>query len=168
MKTNVQAYTSGQQGAPVIPKVLQEMAKEMIKELAMKMMKFGVVKISTKPYMVGLRSMLDITFNNVQGVEPPRDILACRNFMIRHIAEEMQLFGLIEIELIPEQQDLQSLNGYWINISGGKVADKFGDIHLNVEEDPTGKKVVNDTQKPAGSADVAGQAPAGATPPEKA
>lgn len=158
MKTNVQVYADGKEGTPVIPKAIQEMGKEMVKELATKMMKFGVSKISTRPYMVGLRSMLDITFNTVPSVEPPKDIVACRNFMIRHLADEMQLFGIIEIDLIPEQQDLQMLNGYWVKIAGGKVADKFGDIHLNVEEDPTGKKVSNEQpEKPAGASNVTEQ-----------
>jgi len=148
MKTNVQIYSSGQEGAPTIPKAIQEMAREWVKDLATKMMKFGVIKISTRPYMVGLRSMLDITFNPVPGVEPPKDIAACRNFMIRHIADEMQLFGIIEIELVPEQSDIQMLNGYWIKIAGGRVADKFGDIQLNIEDDPTGKKVVDEPPKP--------------------
>lgn len=152
MKTNVKIYAPGQDGGIVIPNCIREIAKEedTIKVIAKRMMQFAIVKISTRPYMVGLKSMLDLTFIPVVGIDAPTDILAMRNFWVRHIAEELQALGIVEFEIVPTAQDLQMLNGYWIKISGGKVADKFGDIHLNIEEDPTGKKVVNENvAKPA-------------------
>ena len=158
MKTNVQIYKppDGEKGKnyPQIPKIFEPLRNWFLNEVTSYMRYFGIARISIRPNMVGLRTMAEMTFKPLVE-NPPPEFMAARSFMVRNISDRMLMFGVLDVEIQPNEKELRILRKDWSDLIEGKSDGTVNmkEIKLNLEDDPTGTQVLS--EKPAEGEPVA-------------
>jgi len=161
MKTSIQVYKPPDSDkGPKCPASFQVMQSTFIQGMVWTMRLFGLSRVSVRPAMITLLTVPDITFKTLIE-NPPPEFMACRNFVARTVGQTMLLFGIMDIEIVPDEKELRVLRQEWSalvrGIQPGGVNKK--EIKLNLESDPTGESVLDATPV----TDAIGQQPAAIT-----
>ena len=114
------------------------------------------------PAQAGLRVVPKIGFRPMTTGPDDPSMLTIRPDVVRRIAEDMMIVGVMELELTPDAADAEPMQMLWTKI---KTTDnplagpqnKPGDIPLNIEEDPTAKSVISDDADDAEKPDNPGE-----------
>jgi hypothetical protein len=118
---------------------------------------FGLAHITVKPVTAGLRSVPQISF---RPLDPAPDGVQAdaRNDVVRRLAEEMLMVGVLEVEITPDEGELSMLKDSWEKLgtdqgapelfAGTAKTNESGDVQLNIEKDPTASAVISDDPTP--------------------
>lgn len=156
MKTNVQLYQSDNPNSAQIPNELANLREFAISYTVAIMRMFGVGTLTAKPAFLGIKGLSDVSFKPLTtGL--PEPLAQARNFVVRQLAEFILLFGILEINIVPTDEEVEALKSDWEKITQDYVrptAEQLAasqadtgnveEIKLNIDEDPTGKKVTED------------------------
>lgn len=171
MKTSVQVYKppDGEKGKgyPHIPRAFEPLRNWFLNEVTSYMRYFGIGRISIRPNMVGLRTMAEMTFKPLSD-NPPPEFMAARSFMVRNIADRMLMFGILDVEIQPNEKELRILRKDWSDLVEGKSDGTLNlkEIKLNLEDDPTAKSVLP-AQPAEGETTEKEEDPSGGKPPDQ-
>lgn len=148
MKVKALAYQPQNGEAAIkIPTVLDNTREWAIARIADRIKYFGIGKLTIKPVRVGIRTVYDISFRPL-NVEVPQDIVNFRNTVVRSEAEFMLSYGVTDMELVLDDNDISQMKDLWAKASQVKSTDANGtantiqEVPLNVESDPTAKNVL--------------------------
>ena len=130
---------------PTLPAVLENLQDPVIREAVWWMRLLGISKIMIKETLLGLRSIEDVNFKAL-AVQPPEELRILRNTMIRNIADRLSAFGVLEVEITPEENEIKELVTSWekMKIPGTAALTATQGVKMNTEIDPTGDKVIKD------------------------
>jgi hypothetical protein len=152
MRTNVQIYGNSDENAAKIPPELANLQEFGLSAVVGFMRMLAVGKLTIKPSFVGIKSVADISYKPLCA-GAPEPLVKLRNTMVRNIAEIATMFGILEVELLPSEEELADLKATWEKISKpgsstlGHDTAHVREINLNTEEDPTGEKVIDEEQE---------------------
>jgi hypothetical protein len=111
VKTHVQVYNARPEDKPFPLALIQ--ARDLVLKYTISMMRvFGIAKLTAKHSVVGIKSLTGVSFQPFP-LTPPPDLVAARNFVARTLAEQLTLFGILQVELVPEGTDLEILAKCW-------------------------------------------------------
>jgi len=140
MKTKVQLYqVPPGSDMPEIPASLFAAKEVVLYHLTAYMRMFGIGRITVTPVGVGLKTITNVAFKPLKG-EPPEEYVKARNFMLRNLADSMSLFGILDIEIQPSEEEMVIIEASWEAFKSGEVQD----IKLNLDEDPTSESVLTE------------------------
>jgi len=146
MKTRVQLYQAQDPNKqPPLPVEFFN-AKGFVLQYVLGFMRlFGIARITARPKSVGIKSMVDVSFRPLPG-NPPEPFEKAKGFALRNVAEMMHLFGVLDIEMLPDESEMDTIRKGWETLSQPATAEQQREeIQLNIENDPTGKSVLEET-----------------------
>lgn len=158
MKARVNVFQD-QDGKPTYPTALNNMRQYYLGHITTVMRMFGIGHITMRPVQTGLRVTPSISFRPMAESPTDETVLAARPDVVRRLAEDMMLMGLIEIELTPEAGDMETLKASWVQLATQQAAPQpptENKIPLNIETDPTAQAVTTTPPKEA-TIDVAAE-----------
>lgn len=125
-----------------IPTVMKHLRKPIVQMVIWHMRVLGITKIMIKQTLLGVRSLSDIAFKSMTE-QPPEEIRIVRNTLVRLLADQLTLIGVMELEIIPDEKEVKEVVDYWQKIQQPErqATDEASKIKLNTETDPTGDKV---------------------------
>ena len=168
MRARVNVYQKRKETDRDYPRSLMNMRQYYLGHMTTVMRMFGIGHITMRPVQMGMRVTPQISFRPMPISPTDETMLAARPDVVRRLAEDMQLMGILEVELSPEEGDETVLKNSWEMLAtattpGGMPAEaspKAADVPLNIEADPTAQEVP--------TVDVAQPAPAPAPAPAAA
>ena len=115
---------------------------------------FGVGRITRKPTHVGIKTLEDVSFKALPG-NPPEEFAKSRSFMLRNLADMMMLFGVLDVEIVPNDEEQKIIEETWEALKSGTrpipgvmaAPAQEDNIQLNVEADPTGESVLDEREE---------------------
>jgi hypothetical protein len=159
MKARVNVYQpqGDAEGQIQIPNALKNMRQYYLSHATSVMRLFGVAHVTVKPVTAGLRSVPQINF---RPLDPAPDGVQAdsRNDVVRRLAEEMLMVGVLEVEITPDEGELRMLSDSWEKLDTDQGAPELfsgtgrtgepGAVQLNIEKDPTASVVISDDPTP--------------------
>jgi hypothetical protein len=138
MRTKVQLYKP-QEGSnmPEMPKSILAATDIILYQTTTFMRMFGVSRITVSPVNMGMKTLTDIDFKTLEG-KPPIEYVAARNTALRNIAEMMSIFGVLDVEILPNEKEMGIIEESWRAFEAGDVVE----VKLNLDTDPTGASVL--------------------------
>ena len=127
MKTRVQVLDTDKFKEHRITNGLINMRKSVVTTVVGLMRVFGIAKITTSYKVVGIKGLTDVSFKPMP-ITPPDDFLDGRNFMVRHLADMITLFGILEVEVTPTREDLDAIQEDWHKL-------QMSDLKIEINED---------------------------------
>ena len=150
MKTKVQMYKPPEGSGAIDLPVEIFNAKEVVLSYVTTFMRlYGVARITLEPSSVGIKTLTGVSFKPLKG-EPPNPYKKSRNYMIRNLADVMILFGVLDIEISPNDDEYKLIEQSWESLKSGKpLTEGQGEekVKLNLEVDPTGENVLNEQER---------------------
>ena len=152
MKTHVQLYdVNTNDGKFQIPDILVRLRQWIVQHASEKMRIFGIGRLTTKHSAVGVASLFDPSFAPLPE-QPPETLLRCRNRIVRALSDELLLYGILEIEILPTPEEMEVIKGHWHVLETGQTPEgtpaSNDDIKLNLETDPTAESVIEEKPEP--------------------
>lgn len=155
MKTNIQIYQPADGEARAIPLELANARAAAINNATVNMRLFGIRKITVANKAVGIKTLADVSYSELEG-NIPDSLAACRNHMARQIAEYILQFGILDIEMMPTDDEKKIIQTTWDKLKssqpdgtpdqqGGDGTSTVDEIKLNIDNDPSGKNVLENT-----------------------
>ena len=166
MKVNVNAYNPNNESkGPALPNVLVNLRKYMMNHIGNMMRIFGIESINVKPIGLGLYSAPQINFRPME-ITPGDVQVNARNTIVRQLAHNMLMVGILDVSITLEEQDVSELKSLWatferkpeefeslveqgqngaqLPVNKQQPPPKSSEpIPLNIETDPTGESVLN-------------------------
>ena len=143
MKTSVELYTP-KPGEVVITQLFVNLRKYELTRIVDDMVLWGIGRLVGNYTNLGLKSWADVAFKPL-NVQPPPELLKARNFILRHIAERLLLYGILSVTISPTDKELQAIQTRWRMLLGEATAPGTA-IPLNIELDPVSKDVISGQQ----------------------
>jgi len=130
-----------------LPPELQHLAKLMAQALPPIMRAVGLAEIGASPVQVGISTVNTVTKRNLPGTLPPVCV-ALQPKIARLLSDLMVSVGVLSLTTTAEPHEYPQLQAYWDSMSSpptdiSGAAGAPGQIKLNVDQDPTGKSVLN-------------------------
>ena len=143
MKTRVQLYqVPGGSKLPEIPASLAMGRETVVYNITTYMRMFGISRLTITPIGMGLKTITNVSFKAMEG-EPPEAYVHSRNFVLRNMADIMALFGVLDIEILPNEKEMEVIKEGWKAYQIGDLTN----IKLNLEVDPSGESVLEDVSE---------------------
>ena len=105
----------------------------------------GIGHITQNYTVVGITGVADLSFVPMVG-EPPPAILKIRTQAVRLLADYLRLFGVLDMEVIPDATDIAGIQEMWRQLLTGEPAlagatQSMQEVPLQ-EPDPSGESVL--------------------------
>jgi len=98
------------------PSDVASINKWLLQRLVELMRPFGIQGITTTWAPVGMSGVMTISFTEVERT-PPGNLAVLQPRVARWLAEGMQMFGLLEVDTTPEDEELKDLYRMWDNVA---------------------------------------------------
>jgi hypothetical protein len=147
----VQLYAPRDEGAATVPIELANM-REFVMTFTVGFMRlFGVSKLTIKPAAIGIKTIADISFKPLDS-NMPEVLTKSRNFLLRNLSDMLVMFGILDIEISPNEAEMKEIRDTWAKLSSVEPRNpgespNVEEIKLNVDRDPTGEPVIQDEEK---------------------
>lgn len=149
MKTQVEIYQPPSPENPSIPKCLERNRSYIVQVVTALMRMHGVSKITLTYTAVGIKSLVDVKIAKLP-ITPPRELEASRNFIVRTLSSLLELYGILNITILPNTEELHAIEKGWAVMAGEAEPEQTEVIGIDIEEDPTLPVIdeaANDTTK---------------------
>lgn len=146
MKAKAQLFTppAGSSMKPLANE-LQNAAAILARVIPEIMKVFGLSELAAQPAMVGVSVVNTISKQDLPGTLAPA-LLAGQRHVARLLADLMIVVGILNLKLEVESGDDVTLQKFF-DAMKNTPSSVAGGIKLNVEEDPTGKSVLDESGK---------------------
>jgi len=147
MRTRVQIFQPQEGQQNPVPAAVQR-SREFGAQVATGFMRIhGIRSLTTTFRQVGLCAVTDVSYDPFD-LDPPAALLALRNSIARKVSDLLFTYGILGMELFPNDEEMQTIKDGWqaLESGTGPAATTDGsviqEIPLNIEQDPSGKSVV--------------------------
>ena len=115
MKTDIRLSNYPASDLRATPAELRAASESAAGEMTKSMCLFGIKSVTARPVQVGTKSILEIDMIPLAATAPGAYATA-QKFVVRWIAEYMQLFGISYLEIQPDEAELITIKTTWAAI----------------------------------------------------